>query len=220
MGINEARKILELTDTATLEDVRRAFRIMAKRYHPDRYQTFSQQAWATRHFIKVKEAYDLLMSSTNLYYRNAEEDFEKFNMEENFDKEKQSVPPVGGDLFKWIFDKFPVLMIVLFPYLFLLLVLQEILEDFKIKAIPDSRSKKERFAFLIMSTLAAFIYLPIFYWMAFTKSGEISPTTLRIVFGTVCSATVVLFVLSEWISFFLTDIWRRSIQNDLNIFHP
>ena len=30
---------------------------MALKYHPDRYQTFSQQAWATQHFIKVKAAY-------------------------------------------------------------------------------------------------------------------------------------------------------------------
>ncbi len=33
--------------------------------------------------------------------------------------------------------------------------------------------------------------------------------------GIVCSLMVIVFVISEWISFFLTSIWQRPIESDL-----
>lgn len=56
MNFEEARKILSITGSLTPEVIQSAFRKMAQQYHPDRYQTLTQQAWATQKFIKTKEA--------------------------------------------------------------------------------------------------------------------------------------------------------------------
>lgn len=49
--------ILELTPEATETEIRKAYRRMAMRYHPDKNPT---NAWAASYFREVKEAYDTL----------------------------------------------------------------------------------------------------------------------------------------------------------------
>ncbi|HET8809243.1 MAG TPA: TerB family tellurite resistance protein [Flavobacteriaceae bacterium] len=55
-----AYKILEIEKTATDEEVKKAFRTMAKKYHPDKLQHMDEayQKGAQEKFTKVQEAYD------------------------------------------------------------------------------------------------------------------------------------------------------------------
>jgi len=48
-----------------------AYRRLAKKYHPDRYRTFTEQRWATRRFIRVREAYETLLTSARREERRA-----------------------------------------------------------------------------------------------------------------------------------------------------
>lgn len=239
MSVDEALKILGLEGGESPEQMRRAFRKMAMRYHPDHYQNFSQKAWATRRFIKVKNAHDFLMHSNAFGKMNAD-----LHSEDETSYDKSTVEPDSANedltttrsLFDWVLDRLPnedtfwgfiisiplgiLLMIGFFPYAFILEVLQDILEKLGWEPYPDSHSKKGRFAFLMITTIAALIYLPVFFYLVYTGSEEKYPATVRIVIGTTLSSIVVLFVLSEWISFFLAEIWRPSVETDLERFLP
>lgn len=234
MNIEEAKDILGLKGAITPEDIRRAFRDMALRTHPDRYRTFSEQAFATRRFIKVKEAYDFLNSLGGIDSKQGGEYYGDSPKEEGFDNGITGEGLQGSkyskyDLFNWLFisvpNKFKLgfvigwitlpLLFAFIPYWIVLDNFQDILLKRGIEAYPNSRSKKGRFSFLAISTLTAFLYLPVFYWIFFTRTGQQSPTMTLIIIGTVCSLGVVLFVISEWISFFLTSIWQHTIESDL-----
>lgn len=63
MTIYEALHLLELDSPTTKQKIKQSYRKLAKKFHPDRYYKLGiSEACATRQFIKVKEAYDLLMS--------------------------------------------------------------------------------------------------------------------------------------------------------------
>jgi len=53
---------LQLMDNAGKEDIKRAYRKLASRYHPDKFQqsTEEEQLAAAQKFMEIKEAYDLL----------------------------------------------------------------------------------------------------------------------------------------------------------------
>lgn len=57
---NEARRILDVDAGATPERLKAAYRRMAKKYHPDRYRTFTEQRWATKKFVRIRAAYEVL----------------------------------------------------------------------------------------------------------------------------------------------------------------
>jgi hypothetical protein len=61
MTVEEAKGLLGITGVPTPENIRKAYRRMAMNSHPDRYRTFSEKAWATRKFIKITEARDVLV---------------------------------------------------------------------------------------------------------------------------------------------------------------
>ena len=58
-----ALKILELTEEATLEDIKTSYRRLTKEFHPDKMQglTPKMQKIAEAEFQKVQEAYELLL---------------------------------------------------------------------------------------------------------------------------------------------------------------
>lgn len=62
MNYREAARILELSGNFTLEDVKKAYKRLAKKYHPD----VSKEKDAEEKFKKVQEAYDYLVK----YYEN------------------------------------------------------------------------------------------------------------------------------------------------------
>ncbi len=65
---DDAYKILEIEKNATNEEVKKAYRQMAKKYHPDKLQHMDEayQKGAQEKFTKVKEAYDQIQKERGL----------------------------------------------------------------------------------------------------------------------------------------------------------
>lgn len=63
--LSSAYTILEIEDSATDEEVKKAYRKMAVKYHPDKLQHLGEdvQKAAQDKFVKVQEAYDKIMTS-------------------------------------------------------------------------------------------------------------------------------------------------------------
>ncbi len=59
MDFKDYYKILGVAETATPEDIKKAYRKLARKYHPD----VSKEADATEHFKEVGEAYEVLQDS-------------------------------------------------------------------------------------------------------------------------------------------------------------
>ena len=65
---NSAYKVLEISPEATDEEVRKAYRKMAMKYHPDKVATLGpevQQA-ATEKFRQIQEAYDAIKAERGM----------------------------------------------------------------------------------------------------------------------------------------------------------
>lgn len=61
LSFTEAIRILELRKPLSKEQVRKAYRNKANRYHPDKFRDEADKAFANEKFIQVKEAYELLI---------------------------------------------------------------------------------------------------------------------------------------------------------------
>jgi hypothetical protein len=234
MSIDEALKLLGLEGGESLEQIRRAFRKKAMQYHPDHYRNFSQQAWATKRFIKVKNAYDFLMNS-NAFVQESSAMSSVYESSSDQNQEKPDYSKEGLNktfsLFDWVLDRMPkedtfwgwiisiplgiIYMIGLAPYGIVLRILQDIIIKFGLEPYPDSNTRKGRFAFLTITTLSALIYLPVFFYLIYTSSQNNYPATIRIAIGIILTSMVILFVLSEWIGYFLMEIWRTSVKTDI-----
>ncbi len=57
--INRAGKLLDLADRATMDEIKRAYRRLCKKYHPDTTTAASQAN--TEMIYRLTEAYELLM---------------------------------------------------------------------------------------------------------------------------------------------------------------
>ena len=59
-----AFKILELEETTDLQVIKKAYRLMVKKHHPDRFvnESKEQQAIANERFLQIQRAYELLTS--------------------------------------------------------------------------------------------------------------------------------------------------------------
>ena len=59
---NSAYKILEIDPKSSIDQIKKAYRVMVKKYHPDKLQTKDPYLLkgAEEKFIKVQEAYELL----------------------------------------------------------------------------------------------------------------------------------------------------------------
>lgn len=76
--IDESRKILELGETATLREIKRAYREMAKIYHPDKCKKREKKECEGR-MKEINRAYKLLMEYCESYrYSFTQKDVEDF----------------------------------------------------------------------------------------------------------------------------------------------
>ena len=72
--INQARELLGLGETATLRQVKQAYKRAANRYHPDKCKD-PDKAKCAEMMKKINEAYELIMKYCNQYsYSFTEED--------------------------------------------------------------------------------------------------------------------------------------------------
>lgn len=63
--LHEYYSILEVSSSATKEDLKKAYRTLAKKWHPDNFiDNLIEQNLATEKFIKINEAYNILMEES------------------------------------------------------------------------------------------------------------------------------------------------------------
>ena len=65
---DSAYKILEISKTATDDEVKKAFRTMAKKYHPDKLMEMDEayRKGAEEKFRKVQEAYETIQKERGM----------------------------------------------------------------------------------------------------------------------------------------------------------
>ncbi|MDM7988096.1 MAG: DnaJ domain-containing protein, partial [Smithella sp.] len=197
MTLNQAKIILDLGETENIETIKRAYRKMALKYHPDRYQTLSEQAWATKQFIKVREAFDLLMSSAMTTDENILKEDTYFREGKPFQgKDTTEETEINNDfftkpssLFDRVYDKisndksiigFILYFFVLIPeivWFFNMIwwtILQGIFERIGVEIKLGSGSTlKHRLTYLFIQTLAFATYIP-FPWLVALEQGVIT----------------------------------------------
>ncbi len=79
--IDKARKILNLGETATLKEIKEAYRGLVKRYHPDRYKGRKKKEFEER-MKEINKAYKLIME----YCENYRYSFTKKGVEDFYSK--------------------------------------------------------------------------------------------------------------------------------------
>ena len=82
--IDEARKVLGLSEAATLKEIKRAYRTLAHRYHPDKYSN-SVGEGAAETMKRLNWAYKLLLDYCDNYkYSFTEEDVTRTYPDEEY----------------------------------------------------------------------------------------------------------------------------------------
>ncbi len=77
-------KILEISRTATAEEIQKAYRRLARKYHPDLHEDEKEKEKAKQKFQQVQAAYDVLSEP------------EKREMYDRYGENFQQMPPGGG----------------------------------------------------------------------------------------------------------------------------
>ncbi len=82
--INKAREILGLGESVTLEEIKRAYRKLALKYHPDRCKEEKKKK-CEEMFKKISHAHDIIIAYCAGYrYSLKEKDVERNTMDKEF----------------------------------------------------------------------------------------------------------------------------------------
>ena len=81
--------ILELQPSATLQEIKKAYRRLALQYHPDRT---NNDRYAAVHFTEIKEAYEVLTNPTKKEFYLQQRWYHQ-SMGKKFTGNKQITPP-------------------------------------------------------------------------------------------------------------------------------
>ena len=85
--IERVWKILELKGTATLDDVKKQYKNLVKKYHPDRYQNPEEKKQAEARFKEINATYHYMMQNFDKFFcrksdlQKREEENEQLNKE-------------------------------------------------------------------------------------------------------------------------------------------
>ncbi len=97
--IDEARKLLGLGKEATLEEIKKAYRELALKYHPDRCKDEKEKKECEEIFKKISEAAEIIMQyCANYKYSFKKEDVKKVIMDREYEHLKRFYDDWLGDL--------------------------------------------------------------------------------------------------------------------------
>lgn len=60
--LTEFHRTLNVPENASEADIRAAYRTLARKWHPDRFQEGPERAWAEKQMIEINQAYNALIS--------------------------------------------------------------------------------------------------------------------------------------------------------------
>lgn len=87
--LDNARKLLELAETASLKEIKDSYRKLALKYHPDRCSEKEKQN-SEEKFKRITAAYKIIMDYCAAYrYSFKKETAEQISPEEDFSKHMQ-----------------------------------------------------------------------------------------------------------------------------------
>ena len=61
-ALNEYHRILNVAENAAEAEIRAAYRELARKWHPDRFQEGPERAWAEKQMIEINQAYNALIN--------------------------------------------------------------------------------------------------------------------------------------------------------------
>ena len=64
--MNEYHRTLNVPENASEADIRAAYRELARKWHPDRFQEGPERAWAEKQMIDINQAYNALINRCKL----------------------------------------------------------------------------------------------------------------------------------------------------------
>jgi len=67
-GEANARKVLDVTETTTREEIKKTYKKLVRKWHPDKYKG-EDRAYAEKKFMEIQEAYEILTSKKKSEYR-------------------------------------------------------------------------------------------------------------------------------------------------------
>jgi len=195
---------------------------MAMRYHPDRYQTFTQKAWATRRFIEIRESYDFLLSikwsagkspeeelSTNIVTTStrSQSQFSSF-----FNRVLSKISPLLGGALSMILIIILPLIVPMFWIMIACAAVVHAIARLLAYCGFKSLSKGNKSIELVFITIIGCASLALFNWVYFSYSD--APTTiLRILLWTFANIMAVLIMASEWTSFIFIKKRRKEFKS-------
>jgi hypothetical protein len=242
MTVEEARRLLSITSVPTPENIQKAYRRMAMNSHPDRYRTFPEKAWATRQFIKIKEARDVLVegfasgeaSTWESYQGQPQENSSgeaarPFAESNPFAIAEQSIASFSpfawfSHLFEWVGGlPFPLNEVAYIPIMVIGILLVPLFVYFIIAigvlvnicnecGIEAYPGSRNISGRLAYLLIITLVSSPFFVLPSFADS--------RVAFyvGIAFAGVMVLSVLIEWGGFFLVEVWGRSASAALQRF--
>lgn len=94
-------KILGVKEGASYDEIKKSYRELAKKYHPDRYQNNPLADLADEKMREINEAYDYLMKNAgggaNQFQGDAEQSYDNSNAAQSSSNRSQYQNPQGGN---------------------------------------------------------------------------------------------------------------------------
>ncbi|PIS29828.1 molecular chaperone DnaJ [Candidatus Saganbacteria bacterium CG08_land_8_20_14_0_20_45_16] len=96
MDLKNACQVLELGETATLDEIKRSYRALSRKWHPDRCQEKDKQACHEK-MKEINRAYEIIMKYLeNYHYSFDQENGDQENKLESFWRERFGGDPMWG----------------------------------------------------------------------------------------------------------------------------
>ena len=92
-------EILGITPNATKEEIRKAYRRLASKYHPDKHQGNPLQELAEEKFKEINEAYHALLGEDYFYFEGKSEKIHETEMKTEISKDAKDLLYKGINLF-------------------------------------------------------------------------------------------------------------------------
>jgi len=243
MTSSDALNILGLENPTTRQEIQQSFRKLAKKYHPDQYHNAgASEAWATRKFIEIKEAYDLLMSpaaasvilkeynvptggdkdSSSDVFTEETDISAKTHAESSYEEEFKSV-----SITSWLFERLhsisekwriieeilDILFVLVLPCIMPALILGLLTYGSLYLFMHEILKIRNKRSIQIITRILLILELSlVLIWL----SNAIQKPTIFAYIGGVAIIVSLLLMFIDLLCYLISSLWKRSVVADLN----